>query len=62
MTYPELSKVEDATYLGRLFNLSASSPLRDVHDLPAHPEALVTGRVLEDSVERDVWLTTLFLI
>ena len=25
------SRVEDTTYLGRLFNLSANSPLRDGH-------------------------------
>src|SRR5712691_12976191 len=86
------TRVEDTTYLGRLFNLSASSPFpewpprgeelvapptqqqglgaqrlvqRDLSprfavlvpnlDEPtAVPEALLTGRVLDDSVERDV--------
>src|ERR1700746_2558677 len=85
-----LARVADTTYLGRLFSLSASSPLRDGHragaplvaspaqkedpggqrpverelgklratsdqaDPAADPEAFVTGRVLDDSVERDV--------
>src|SRR6266567_5385298 len=30
------SRVEDTTYLGRLFNLSAHSPLRDAHRVPNH--------------------------
>jgi len=85
-------RVEDTTYLPRLFNLSAHSPVRDAHrggeplvaapaqqeglgpqrllklDLgplfkvlapklaepAAEPEALLTVRVLDDSVERDV--------
>src|SRR5437763_8554421 len=29
-------RVEDTTYLGRLFNLSAHSPLRDSHRAPNH--------------------------
>src|SRR4029077_18809887 len=85
-----LARVADTTYLGRLFSLSASSPLRDGHrggeplvaspaqqegpggqrlverelgklraisdqaDPAAGLEAFVTGRVLDDSVERDV--------
>jgi hypothetical protein len=85
-----LARVADTTYLGRLFSLPASSPLRDGHRAASHskpspaqqegpggqrlverelgklraisdqagpaagPEAFVTGRVLDDSVERDV--------
>jgi hypothetical protein len=30
------SRVEDTTYLGRLFNLSANSPLRDGHREASH--------------------------
>src|SRR5260370_40707764 len=30
------SRVEDTTYLGRLFNLSAHSPLRDSHRTAKH--------------------------
>ena len=30
------SRVEDTTYLGRLFNLSANSPLRDGHRAANH--------------------------
>src|SRR6266550_5691166 len=30
------SRVEDTTYLGRLFNLSAHSPLRDAHRAANH--------------------------
>src|SRR3954452_11580603 len=30
------SRVEDTTYLGRLFNLSAHSPVRDDHRVPNH--------------------------
>ena len=86
------SRVEDTTYLGRPFSLSAHSPLRDSHRAANHsslrrpisrasapsasscstaahasrslvpdlaepaaqPETLLTGRVLDDSVERDV--------
>src|SRR6266487_2530742 len=68
------SRVADTTYLGKLFSLSASSPLQegpggqrlverelgelraisDQADPAAGPEAFVTGRVLDDSVERDV--------
>jgi hypothetical protein len=30
------SRVEDTTYLGRRFNLSANSPLRDGHRAASH--------------------------
>jgi hypothetical protein len=84
-----LARVADTTYLGKLFSLSASSPLRDGHRTASHSssptqkegpsgqrlvkhelgklwavsdqadpaagsEAFVTGRVLDDSIERNV--------
>src|SRR5690349_2678996 len=57
-----LARVAYTTYVGRLFSLSASSaaarwPPRGeplVTSPAAGPEAFVTGRVLDDSVERDV--------
>src|SRR6478752_4044537 len=60
------SRVEDTTYLGRLFSLSAQR-LVELHLCPgfavlvpdpaepvAVPEALFAGRVLGHSIERDV--------